>query len=185
MNPERAAAFVRTYTRLMRPPQVPELRLHLAEDAFGLWKRTEKEVGHPGVPPPYWAFAWPGGQALARYLLDHPAVVLGRSVFDLGSGSGLVAIAAARAGAAAVTAGDVDAFAVAAIDLNAEANEVSVTCSLGEDWSAASHASRRDDESAKSASSERSRATSRFAAPSLRISSARLLTRIRRSHAAF
>jgi predicted nicotinamide N-methyase len=132
VNPERAAAFVRAYTRLVRPPQVPELRLHLAEDAFGLWKRTEEEVGHPGVPPPYWAFAWPGGQALARYLLDHPAVVLGRSVFDLGSGSGLVAIAAARAGAAAVTAGDVDAFAVAAIGMNAGANDVSVTCSLAD-----------------------------------------------------
>jgi predicted nicotinamide N-methyase len=132
VNPERAPAFVRAHTRLARPPQVPELRLHLAEDAFGLWKRTEEEVGHPGVPPPYWAFAWPGGQALARYLLDHPTVVRGRSVFDLGSGSGLVAIAAARAGAASVTASDVDAFAVAAIGVNAEANHESVSCSLAD-----------------------------------------------------
>jgi predicted nicotinamide N-methyase len=108
------------------------LRLHLADDAFALWKRTEEEVGHPGMPPPYWAFAWPGGQALARYLLDNPALVRGRSVFDLGSGSGLVAIAAARAGAEPVTASDVDAFAIAAIGLNMEANEVSVKCSLGD-----------------------------------------------------
>jgi predicted nicotinamide N-methyase len=130
VNPDSAAAFVLAHTRLVRPPQVPELRLHLAEEAFGLWKRTEEEVGHPGVPPPYWAFAWPGGQALARYVLDHPSVVLGRSVFDLGSGSGLVAIAAARAGAAVVNASDVDAFAIAAIGLNAEANGVSVGCAL-------------------------------------------------------
>ncbi|MBJ7598523.1 MAG: nicotinamide N-methylase [Candidatus Nephthysia bennettiae] len=132
MNPETAAAFVRAHTRLLRPPQVPELRLHLAEDAFGLWKRTEEEVGHPGVPPPYWAFAWPGGQALARYLLDNPALVRGRSVFDLGSGSGLVAIAAAQAGAASVTASEVDVFALAAIGLNAGVNGVSIACALGD-----------------------------------------------------
>jgi len=132
VNPETAAAFVRAHTRLLRPPQVPELRLHLAEDAFGLWKRTEEEVGHPGVPPPYWAFAWPGGQALARYLLDNPALVRGRSVFDLGSGSGLVAIAAAQAGAASVTASEVDVFALAAIGLNAGVNGVSIACALGD-----------------------------------------------------
>lgn len=130
MNPEAAAAFVRAHTRLLRPPRLPELRLHLAEDAFGLWKKTEEVAGHPGMPPPYWAFAWPGGQALARYLLDHPAVVRGRRVLDLGSGSGLVAIAAARAGAAAVIASDVDALAIAAIGLNTSANGVGVTSSL-------------------------------------------------------
>jgi predicted nicotinamide N-methyase len=132
VTPETAAAFVRAHTRLLRPPQVPELRLHLADEAFGLWKRTEEEVGHPGVPPPYWAFAWPGGQALARYLLDNPALVRGRSVFDLGSGSGLVAIAAARAGADTVTAAEVDMYALAAIGLNAEVNGVRITCSLGD-----------------------------------------------------
>jgi predicted nicotinamide N-methyase len=132
VNPETAATFVRAHTRLLRPPQVPELRLHLAEDAFGLWRRTEVEAGHPGLPPPYWAFAWPGGQALARYLLDNPALVRGRSVFDLGSGSGLVAIAAARAGARAVSASEVDVFALAAIGLNADANGVRITRSLGD-----------------------------------------------------
>jgi predicted nicotinamide N-methyase len=132
VNTETAAAFVRAHTRLLRPPRVPELRLHLAEDAFGLWKRTEEEFGHPGVPPPYWAFAWPGGQALARYLLDNPAPVRGRRVFDLGSGSGLVAIAAARAGARMVTAAEVDVFALAAIGLNAEVNGVHVACSPGD-----------------------------------------------------
>jgi predicted nicotinamide N-methyase len=132
VNAETAAAFVRAHTRLLRPPQVPELRLHLTEDAFGLWKRTEEEVGHPGVPPPYWAFAWPGGQGLARYLLDNPALVRGRSVFDLGSGSGLVAIAAAQAGAARVTASEVDVFALAAIGLNAGVNGVSIACAPGD-----------------------------------------------------
>jgi predicted nicotinamide N-methyase len=132
MNLRGAAAFVRTHTRLGRPAQVPEIELHLAEDAFGLWKRTEEELGHPGVAPPYWAFAWPGGQALARYLLDHPALVQGRSVLDVGSGSGVVAIAAARAGAASVAASDVDVFAIAAIGMNAEANRVRVACSAGD-----------------------------------------------------
>jgi predicted nicotinamide N-methyase len=132
VNPERAAAFVREHTRPSRPPLVPEVQLHLAEDPFGLWKRTEEELGHPGIPPPYWAFAWPGGQALARYLLDHPALVRGRSVLDLGSGSGLVAIAAARAGAASVRASDVDVFAIAAIGMNAEVNQVSIACSPGD-----------------------------------------------------
>jgi predicted nicotinamide N-methyase len=126
MNAGQAAEFVRANTRLVAPPQVPELRLHLAEEPLGLWKKTTKELRKPGLQPPYWAFAWAGGQALARYLLDNPGLVRGRRVFDLGSGSGLVAIASARAGAAAVTASDVDPLAVAAIGLNAEANGVSV-----------------------------------------------------------
>jgi predicted nicotinamide N-methyase len=130
VNSESASAFVRDNTRLMAPPNVPEIRLHLGDDAFVLWKKAEASVGRAGLPPPYWAFAWAGGQALARYLLDHPALVDGRRVFDLGSGSGLVAIAAARAGAAEVTASDVDVFAVAAIALNAEVNGVTVTSTL-------------------------------------------------------
>ena len=110
----------------LRPvPQVEEIRLHLARDALGLWQRTEDERG-TGQPPPFWAFAWPGGQALARYVLDHPAVVAGRGVLDLGSGSGLVAIAAAMAGAATVLASEIDPLAVAAIGLNARANAVPV-----------------------------------------------------------
>jgi predicted nicotinamide N-methyase len=111
----------------MPVPLVPEIRLHLAAEPIGLWQRTEQDLGRTGLPPPYWAFAWPGGQALARYLLDHPGVVAGRPVIDLASGSGVVAIAAARAGAATVTAYDVDPLAVAAIAVNAAANDVSVT----------------------------------------------------------
>jgi predicted nicotinamide N-methyase len=111
----------------MPVPLVPEIRLHLAAEPIGLWQRTERDLGRTGLPPPYWAFAWAGGQALARYLLDHPGVVAGRRVIDLASGSGLVAIAAARAGAATVTAYDVDPLAVAAIAVNAAANDVSVT----------------------------------------------------------
>jgi predicted nicotinamide N-methyase len=132
MPPGQAAEFVRANTRLAAPPQVPELRLHLGEEPFGLWKKTEEELHVPGLPPPYWAFAWAGGQALARYLLDNTELVRGRRVFDLGSGSGLVAIAAAQTGAAEVTASDVDPLAVAAIRLNAEANGVSVAV-LSED----------------------------------------------------
>ena len=126
MNPGQAAAFVRAHTRLTRPSRVPELRLHLADEAFGLWKQTETELGSAEVPPPYWAFAWPGGQALARYLLDDPVLARDRRVLDLGSGSGLVAIAAARAGAREVTASELDVLAQAAIALNAEANGVKV-----------------------------------------------------------
>jgi predicted nicotinamide N-methyase len=111
----------------MPVPLVPEIRLHLAAEPIGLWQRTERDLGRTGLPPPFWAFAWAGGQALARYLLDHPGVVAGRRVIDLASGSGLVAIAAARAGAAAVTAYDVDPLAVAAIAVNAAVNDVSVT----------------------------------------------------------
>jgi len=111
----------------MPVPLVPDIRLHLAAEPIGLWQRTERDLGRTGLPPPYWAFAWAGGQALARYLLDHPGVVAGRRVIDLASGSGLVAIAAARAGAAAVTAYDVDPLAVAAIAVNAAVNDVSVT----------------------------------------------------------
>jgi predicted nicotinamide N-methyase len=111
----------------MPVPLVPEIRLHLAAEPIGLWQRTERDLGRTGLPPPYWAFAWAGGQALARYLLDHPGVVAGRRVIDLASGSGLVAIAAARAGAAVVTAYDVDPLAVAAIAVNAAVNDVSVT----------------------------------------------------------
>jgi predicted nicotinamide N-methyase len=126
------AALVRAATRLVPVPLVPEIRLHCAAEPIGLWQRTEDELGQPGLPPPYWAFAWAGGQALARYLLDHPGVAEGKRVIDLASGSGLVAIAAALAGAATVTAYDVDPVAVAAIAINAAANGVTVT-GMGED----------------------------------------------------
>ncbi len=121
------AAFIRANTRLLPVPHAPEIALHVAEEATELWQRTEEELGEMGLPPPFWAFAWAGGQALARYVFDHPETVAGRRVLDFASGSGLVAIAAARAGAARVEAADIDAFAAAAIALNAAANGVSVT----------------------------------------------------------
>jgi predicted nicotinamide N-methyase len=120
------AAFIRANTRLLAPPLVPEILLHLAEESLPIWQRTEEELGEMNVPPPYWAFAWAGGQALARYLLDHPAEVSGRTVLDLGSGSGLTAIAAVRAGATRVLAADIDPLARVAVALNAEANAVEV-----------------------------------------------------------
>ncbi|MFL5056700.1 MAG: class I SAM-dependent methyltransferase [Microvirga sp.] len=118
------AAFIRANTRVLPVPHAPEIRLHLADEATELWHKTEEELGRLGLPPPFWAFAWAGGQALARYLLDRPEVVHGRHVLDLASGSGLVAIAAARAGAASVEASEIDAFAIAAIGLNAALNGV-------------------------------------------------------------
>lgn len=121
------ARLIAAATSLVPVPLVPEIRLHCAAEPIGLWQRTEQELGQPGLPPPYWAFAWAGGQALARYLLDHPGVVAGRPVIDLASGSGLVAIAAALAGAASVTAYDIDPLAIAAIEVNAAANGVRVT----------------------------------------------------------
>ena len=120
------AAFIRANTKLLPVPLVPEIRLHLAEESLPIWRKTEEELGEMNVPPPYWAFAWAGGQALARYILDNPATVAGARVLDLGSGSGLTAIAAMRAGAARVLAADIDALALAAIDLNAAANAVAV-----------------------------------------------------------
>ncbi|HEX3945457.1 MAG TPA: 50S ribosomal protein L11 methyltransferase, partial [Rhizomicrobium sp.] len=92
--------FISENTVLIAPPLVPEIRLHLATEVVPLWRKTEEELQVEGIPPPFWAFAWAGGQALARYLLDNPHEVAGRSVLDFGSGSGLVAIAAAKAGAA-------------------------------------------------------------------------------------
>ena len=120
------AAFIRANTRVLPVPHAPEIRLHLADEATELWHKTEEELGRLGLPPPFWAFAWAGGQALARYLLDRPEVVRDKRVLDFASGSGLVAIAAARAGAASVEASDVDAFAIAAIGLNAALNCVRV-----------------------------------------------------------
>jgi predicted nicotinamide N-methyase len=119
--------FVRGATRLAVPPFLPELRLWQADEAFELWQRTEEARGETGLPPPFWAFPWAGGQALARYVLDHPDLVAGRRVLDLAAGSGLVAVAAAKAGAARVRAADVDPLAMAAITLNASANGVAVT----------------------------------------------------------
>ena len=120
-------AFIRAETRLSPVPLVPEIRLHLADEATALWQRTEEELDVTGLPPPFWAFAWAGGQALARYVTDHPTLVAGRTVLDVASGSGLVALAAARAAANRVEACDIDPFACRAIALNALANGVAVT----------------------------------------------------------
>ena len=121
-----AAHIVRTNTALRPVALVPQIRLHQASEPIGVWQRTEQAAGRTGLDPPFWAFAWPGGQALARYVLDHPETVRDRRVIDIASGSGLVAIAAARAGAASVAAYDIDPLAAAAINLNADANGVAV-----------------------------------------------------------
>ena len=119
-------SFVVANTRLIAPPLTPEIRLWLADEAAPIWRKTEDELGAMGLPPPYWAFAWAGGQALARYVLDNPALVAGRRVLDFASGSGIVAVAAALAGASATEASDIDAFAIAAIEVNAAENEAAV-----------------------------------------------------------
>lgn len=116
------AAFIRAETRLLPVPLVPEIVLHLAEESLPIWQRTEEELGAVGLPPPFWAFAWAGGQALARHVLDHPEIVRDKRVLDFASGSGLVAIAALKAGAASVEAAEIDPFARAAIALNVAAN---------------------------------------------------------------
>ncbi len=121
-----ADAFIRANTKLIAPPLVPEIRLHLAEESLPIWRKTEEELGEINVPPPYWAFAWAGGQALARYILDNPEAVTGRAVLDLGSGSGMTAIAAKLAGAGPVLAADIDGIAIAALRLNAEVNRVEI-----------------------------------------------------------
>jgi predicted nicotinamide N-methyase len=124
MTPE---TFIKANAALMAPPLVPEIKLHLATEVVPLWRATEEELAEIGVPPPYWAFAWAGGQALARYVLDHPELVAGKRVLDIGAGSGLVGLAAARAGAGTVLAADIDAFSCAAITLNAVANGCDIT----------------------------------------------------------
>ena len=123
MTPDR---LVRSATSLAPVPFVPEITLHQADDIYATWELTERALGQTDLPPPFWSVAWPGGQALARYLLDHPDLVIGRTVLDVGSGSGLVAIAAARAGAAVVIAAEPDPLATAAIAMNAAANDAPV-----------------------------------------------------------
>jgi predicted nicotinamide N-methyase len=122
----REARFIQANAKLLTVPLVPEVRLYLAGESMPIWHKTEEELGQMNVPPPYWAFAWAGGQALARYLLDNAALVAGRTVLDLGAGSGLTSIAAMKAGATSVLAADIDRYALVAIALNAEANDVRV-----------------------------------------------------------
>ncbi|MCF3640009.1 methyltransferase [Rhizobium sp. TRM95111] len=118
--------FILANTDILAPPHVPEIRLRLASEAHDLWLKTEEELEAIGLPPPFWAFAWAGGQGLARYVLDHPDAVRGRRVLDFASGSGMVAIAAAMAGARTVIASDIDPWAETAIGLNAGLNAVTV-----------------------------------------------------------
>lgn len=120
------AGFIRAHTSLHEPPLVPELRLHLATESDAIWQMTEEELEASGLPAPFWAFAWAGGQALSRYILDHPTLTRGKRVLDFGSGSGIVGLAALKAGALHVTAADIDPFAAAAALLNASANHVSL-----------------------------------------------------------
>ena len=125
-DPNSVNAFIRANTRPTAPPLVPEIVLQLADESVPIWQKTEDELGQINVPPPYWAFAWAGGQALARYILDHPEICRGKRVLDLGSGSGLTAIAAKKAGARDVIAADIDHLALASVLLNATANGVAV-----------------------------------------------------------
>ena len=130
ISPDSArAAFIAGNTLLTVPPLIPEFRLHLATEITPLWQATEATLETTGLPPPYWAFAWVGGQAVARHILDHPELVRGRRVLDFAAGCGLIALAAARAGASEVTAVDIDPFACAAISLNAAANGLAVAVS--------------------------------------------------------
>jgi len=126
VTPESARAFIRANTEITAPPLVPEIPLHLATEITPIWEATEASLEQAGLPPPYWAFAWAGGQALARHILDRPEWVAGKRVLDFGSGSGLVAIAAAKAGAAQVTAAEIDLFAGEVIRLNAEHNQAQI-----------------------------------------------------------
>lgn len=118
------AAFIAANTRLQPVPHAPEISLWLADEVTPIWRLTEEELGEMGLPPPFWAFAWAGGQGLARWLLDHPGEVAGKRVLDFATGSGLVGIAAMKAGAASVLCADIDPFCAAAVAANAGANGV-------------------------------------------------------------
>lgn len=126
LTPANAPDFIAANTRLQAVPHAPEISLWLADEITPLWRLTEEELGAMGLPPPFWAFAWAGGQALARWLLDHPDQVAGKRVIDLATGSGLVAVAAIKAGAASVLAADIDPFCAAAVAANAASNNVEI-----------------------------------------------------------
>jgi predicted nicotinamide N-methyase len=119
-------AFIAAQTAIAAPPLTPEIRLHLATEITPIWEATEMTLAEMNLPPPYWAFAWAGGQALTRFLLDQPGWVRGKKVLDFSAGSGLSAIGAAKAGAAQVQAAEIDSFAIAAIALNARINDVAI-----------------------------------------------------------
>jgi len=127
-----AAGFIRANTALSSHPMVPEIRLYLAGELTPIWQATETWLAERNVDPPFWAFAWPGGLALARHILDHPETVAGKRVLDFAAGGGIAAIACAMAGAASVEAADIDPLATASIVLNAEVNGVAVTAPMGD-----------------------------------------------------
>ena len=131
LDPGEHARFVTDQTTPASAPLVPELTLHLATEITPIWQATEDWLAQRNVDPPFWAFAWPGGQALARHILDHPAIVAGRRVLDFAAGGGIAAIACTRAGAIAEAA-EIDPLAIAALRLNAAANGVSVTATTGD-----------------------------------------------------
>jgi predicted nicotinamide N-methyase len=131
--PADPEAFVRANTALAAPAMVPEFRLWLASEYVPIWQATEDWLEKQNVDPPYWAFCWPGGQAIARHLLDHPELVRGRRVVDFAAGSAVSSLAALRAGAREAVANDIDALSLVAARLNAEANGLTLATS-GEDW---------------------------------------------------
>lgn len=126
-----AMAFIRANTRVAAVPGLP-IRMHIADELTPIWEATEKDLAEANVAPPFWAFPWAGGQALARYVLDNPEIVRGKRVLDVACGSGLVGLAAALAGAAEVVANDIDPMCEAAVALNARLNGVSITYSGGD-----------------------------------------------------
>lgn len=127
MSAARRRAFITDHTTIASPPLVPEIRLHLVTEMTPLWSATESFLQHSALPPPFWAFSWPGGQALARYILDRPALVAGKRVLDFGAGCAVAAIAAAMAGAGEASACDIDPFAQTAAALNGTLNGVAIT----------------------------------------------------------
>jgi len=124
---KEAAAFIRAQTVLAKPSAVPELTLHLATEVTPLWQMTEERLSQNGLPPPYWAFAWPGGQGIARYILDHPAEFQGKCILDFAAGCGIGAIAAMKAGAKSAVIAEIDPMAITATQLNAMQNNVTVS----------------------------------------------------------
>jgi predicted nicotinamide N-methyase len=126
MDPETFPQFVEANTEIVSPPLVPEIKLRLATEITPIWQATETELDETGIAPPFWAFCWPGGQALARYILDNPEIVRGRSVLEFAAGGAVSGIAAARAGAAQVVANDIDSIAIAAAQINAALNGVTL-----------------------------------------------------------
>ncbi len=132
MTPTAARAFIQAHTALTQAPLVPEIALHLATEITPIWQASEAWLGQANIEPPFWAFAWPGGQALARHTLNHPALIRGRRVLDFAAGCGIAAIACAMAGAATVEAAEIDPLATAATLANAQANGFTVEAQTGD-----------------------------------------------------